>query len=134
MLFIVHVCETWSLTWEKHALRVFGPKRDEVTGDWRKLHSEELHKLYSSPSIIRMIKKDEMIRACNTNGEKRNAYRMVGKPEMKRPMGRTRRSWVNNIKMDLGEIRWDDVNWIDMAQNSEQWRVLVNMELNLRVP
>jgi hypothetical protein len=88
---------------ENRVLRkLFGPKRDEVTGDWRKLHNEELHNLYSSPNIIRMIKADEMGRACNTNGGKRNAYRIwVGKPEGKRPLGTPRRRWVNNIKIDL---------------------------------
>jgi hypothetical protein len=81
--------------------RIFGPKRDEVTGGCGKLHNEELHNLYSSPSIIRMIKSR---RACSTNGEKRNAYRiLVGMPEGKRPRGRPRRMWVNNIKMDLRE-------------------------------
>jgi hypothetical protein len=77
--------------------RIFGPKRDEVTRGWRKLHNEELYNLYSSPSIIRMIKEDEMGRACSTNGERRNAYRiLVGKPEGRRPLGRPRRRWVDN--------------------------------------
>jgi hypothetical protein len=68
-------------------------------------------------------------------GEKRNAYRIfVGKPEGKRPMGRPRRRWVDNIKMDLREIRWDVMDWIDLAQNRDQWRALVNMVMNLRVP
>jgi hypothetical protein len=67
--------------------------------------------------------------------EKRNAYRiLVGKPEGKRPLGRPRRRWVDNIKMDLREIGWDGVDWIDMAQNRDQWRTLVNMVLNLRDP
>jgi hypothetical protein len=83
-------------------------KRDEVTGGWRKLHNEELHNLYSSPSIIRMIQvKDEMGRACSTNGEKRvNAYRiLVGKPEGGRPLGKPRRRWVDNINMNLKRDR-----------------------------
>jgi hypothetical protein len=87
--------------------RTSGPKRDEVTGGWRKLHNEELHNLYSPPSIIRIIKsmRYEMGRACSTNEEKRNAYRLlVGNPEGKRPLKRTRRRWVDNIKMDLREI------------------------------
>jgi hypothetical protein len=68
-------------------------------------------------------------------GEKRNAYRiLVGKPEGKRPLGRPRRRWVDNIKMDLREIGWDGVDWIDMAQDRDQWRALVNTVLNLRVP
>jgi hypothetical protein len=72
--------------------------------------------------------------ACSTNGAKRNAYRiLVGKPEEKRPLGRPRRRWVNNIKMDLREI-WDGVDWIDMAQDRDQWRALVYTVLNFRVP
>jgi hypothetical protein len=68
-------------------------------------------------------------------GEKRNAYRiLVGKPEGKRSLGRRRRRWVYNIKMDLREIGWDGVDWIDMAQDRGQWRALVNTVLNLRVP
>jgi hypothetical protein len=80
--------------------RIFGPKRDEVTGGWRKLHNEELHNLYSSPSIIRMIKSRRMICAGHIARmeEKRNAYRIfVGKPECKRPLGRPRRRWVDNF-------------------------------------
>jgi hypothetical protein len=68
-------------------------------------------------------------------GEKRNAYRiLVGKPEAKRPLGRPRRRWVDNINMDLREIGWDGVDWIDLAQNRDQWRALVNTVMNLRVP
>jgi transcription termination factor 2 len=98
--------------------RIFGPKRDEVTGGWRKLHNEELHKLYSSPSIIRMIKSRRMRWAGHVArmGEKRNAYRiLVEKPEGKRPLGRPRRRWVDNIKMDLREIGWDGMDWIYLA-------------------
>jgi hypothetical protein len=73
-----------------------------------------------------------MGRAYSTNGEKRNACRiLVGKPEVKRPLGRRRRRWVGNIKMDLGETEWDGVDWIDMAQDRDYWRALVNMVLNL---
>jgi hypothetical protein len=68
-------------------------------------------------------------------GEKRNTYRLlVGKPEGKRPLGKPRRKWVDNIKMDLGEIEWDGVDWIDIAQDGDQWRALVNTALNLQVP
>jgi hypothetical protein len=74
-------------------------------------------------------------RACSTNGEKRNAFRiLVGKPEGKRPLGRPRRRWVDNIKMDLREIGWDGVYWIDLAQDRDQWRDVVNTVMNLRVP
>jgi hypothetical protein len=76
-----------------------------------------------------------MGRACSTNGEKKNAYRiLVGKPEGKRPLGRPRHRWVDNIKIDLREIGWDDMDWIDLAQDRDQWRALVNTVMNLRVP
>jgi hypothetical protein len=78
---------------------------------------------------------DEMGGACSTNGEKRNACRLlVRKPEVKRPLGRPRRSWVDTIKMDLRKIEWDGVDSIDRAQDRDQWRALVNTVLNLRVP
>jgi hypothetical protein len=81
------------------------------------------------------IKEDEMRRACSTNGETRNAYKiLVGKPEGKRPLGRPRCSWVDNMKMDLREIGWDGMDWIELAQDREQRRALVNMVMNLRVP
>jgi hypothetical protein len=118
----------WSLTlreeyrrtvFENRVLRrIFGPKRDEVMGAWRKLHRKELHDLYSSPSIIRIIKSRRMRWAGHVAriGEKRNACRLlVGKPEGKRPLGRPRRWWVANIRMDLGEVGWGDVDWIDLV-------------------
>jgi hypothetical protein len=144
---ILYGCETCSLTLrEEHRLRVFenkvlkkifGPKRDEVTGGLRKLHNEELPDLYSSPSIIRIIKSRRMRWAEHVArmGEKRNAYRLlVGKPEGKRPLGRPRRRWVDNIKIDLLEIGWGGVDWIGFAQDREKWRALVNAVMNLRVP
>jgi hypothetical protein len=85
--------------------RIFGPKRDDVTGEWRKLHNEELRDLYSSPSIIKIIKSRRMrwARHVARMWEKRNAYSLlVGKPEGMRPLGRPRRRWVDNIRMDLG--------------------------------
>jgi hypothetical protein len=76
-----------------------------------------------------------MSRACRTNGEKRNAYTvLVGKPEGKRPLVRPRRRGVNNIKMDLREIGWVGMDWIDLAQDRDQWRSLVNTVMNLRIP
>jgi hypothetical protein len=144
---ILYGRETWSLTLrEGHRLRVFenkvlrrifGLKRDEVTGEWRKLHNEELHDLYSSQSIIRIIKARRMRWAGHVArmGEKRNAYRLlVGKPEEKRPLGRLRRRWVDNIKIYLLEIGWDSVDWIGLAQDRDKWRALVNVVMNLRVP
>jgi hypothetical protein len=117
--------------------RIFGPKRDEVTGEWRKLHNKELHDLYSSPRIIRIIKSWRMRWAGHAArmGEKRNAYRLlVGKPEGNRPLGRPGHRWVDNIRMDLGEVGWGDVDWIGLAKDRNRWRAVVNSVLNLRVP
>jgi hypothetical protein len=80
------------------------------------------------------VQEDEIHRACSTNGAKRSVYKiLVGKPERKRPLGRPRRRWVDNIKMDLREIRWCDIDWIDLAQDRDQWRALVSKVMNLRV-
>jgi hypothetical protein len=117
--------------------RIFGPKKNEVTGEWRKLHNVELRDLYSSPSIIRIIKSRRMRWAGHVAGmgEKRNAYRLlVGKPEAMRQLGRPRLRWVENIRMDLGEVGWGDVDWIGLAKDRNRWRDLVNSVLNLRVP
>jgi hypothetical protein len=106
---------------------------DEVTGEWRKLHNQELRDLYSTPSIIRIIKSRRMRWAGHVAriGEKMNAYRLlVGK----RPLGRPRRRWVDNIRIDLREVGWGDVDWIGLAQDRNRWRALVNSVLNLRVP
>jgi hypothetical protein len=97
--------------------RIFGSKRDEVIGDWRKLHDEELHNLYSPPSIIKVVKSRRMRWAWHVAriGEKRNTYGiLVGKPEGRRPLGRPRRGQVNDNKMDLREIGWDGVDWIGL--------------------
>jgi hypothetical protein len=112
--------------------RIFEPKRNDVRGDWRKFPNEELHNLYSSPSIIRMIK-SRMRWAENVvrTGENRNAYRiLVGRPEGKRP----RRRWVDNIKIDLREIGWGGMDWIDLAQDRDQWRAVVNTVMNFQFP
>jgi hypothetical protein len=143
---VLYGCETWSLTLrEEYRLRVFknkvlrrifGPKGDEATGGWRKLHNEELSDLCSSPSIIRIIKSRRMswARHVARTGEKRNAYRLiVGKQKGKRPLGRPRRRWVDNIKLDILEIGWGGVDWIGLAQGSDKWRALVNAVINLRV-
>jgi hypothetical protein len=144
---VLYGCETWSLTVrEEHKLRVFenrvlrrifGPKREGVTGRWRKLYNEELHNLYSSPSIIRVIKSRRMRWAGHVArmGEKRNVYRLlVGKPEGKRPLERPRCKWIDNIKTDLLEIGLSVVDWIGLAQDRYRWRALVNSVMNLRVP
>jgi hypothetical protein len=116
--------------------RIFGPKRDGVTGGWRKLHNEEIHNLYSSPSIIRIIKLRRMRWAGHVArmGEKKNVYRLlVGKPEGKRPLGRPRRRWMDNIKMNPLEMGMNVVDWIGLAQDRYRWRALVNSVMNLRV-
>jgi hypothetical protein len=104
-------------------LRIFGPKRDEVMGGWRKLHNEELHDLYSSTSIIRIIKSRRVRWAGHVArmGEKRNVYRLlVGKSEGKRPLGRTRRRWIDNIEMDLAAIGLGDVDSIGVTQDGDK--------------
>jgi hypothetical protein len=117
--------------------RIFGPKRDGVMGGWRKLHNEELHNLYSSPSIIRIIKSRKMRWAGHVarKGGKRNMYRLlVGKPEGKGPLERPRRRWRDNIKMDLLEIGLGVVDWSGLALDRYRWIPLVNAVMNLQVP
>jgi hypothetical protein len=117
--------------------RIFAPKRDEMTGGWRKLHNEELHGLYSSPSIIRVIKVRRMIWAGHVarTGEVRGTYNiLVGRPEGRRPLGKPGRRCEDNIKMDLIETGFGDVDWIHLAQDRDKWRALLNTVMNLRVP
>jgi hypothetical protein len=117
--------------------RIFGPKRDDVIGGWRKLHNEELHNLYSSPSIIRMTNSRRMRWTGHVAriGEKRNAYRiLVAKPVEKRALGRPGRKWEENIKIDLRVIEWGGMDWINLAEDKDQWRALVNTVMNLQVP
>jgi hypothetical protein len=116
---VLYGCKIWSLTLrEEHRLRVFenrvlkrifGPKRDEMTGDWRKLRKEELHNLYSSPNIIIMLKSMRM--GCNTNEEKRDTYIiLVGKPKGKKSLGRPRHRWVDDIEIYPREVEWDSMD------------------------
>jgi hypothetical protein len=123
------VFENWVLS------RKFGPKRDDVAGEWRKLHIEELHELYSSPHIIKQIKSSRMRRAGHVSrmGEDRKVYRVVvGRPERKRPLLRRRYKWEDGMRMDLGEIGWGG-DWIQLAQGKGRWWVLVNTVMNIQV-
>jgi len=113
------------------------PTRYEVTGEWRKLHNEELNDLYCSPNIIRVRKSIRRRWAGHVArmGERRGVYRvLVGKPEGKRPLGRPRRRWEDNIKMDLREVGCGGMDWIELAQDRDRWRALVKTVMNLRVP
>ena len=113
--------------------RVFGPKRGEVTGEWRKLHKEDL---YSLPNIVRVVKSRRMRWAVHVArmGEGRGVHRfLVGKPEGKRPLGRPRRKWEDNIKMDLQEVG-EGGDWMELAQDRDSWRALLNKVMNFCVP
>ena len=139
-------CETWSLTsreegrlkvFENRMPRTFVPKRDEVTGEWRKLHNEELNDLFCSPGIIRVIKLRRIRWAGHVAciGERRGVYKvLVGKPEGKRPLGRPRRRWEDNIKMNLQEVGCGGRDWIELAHDRNRWRAVVNEVMNLRIP
>jgi hypothetical protein len=143
---VLYGCETWTLSlWEEHRLRVFenrvlrkifGPKREE-DGSWRKLHNDELHSLYSSTNVVRVIKSRRMRwmgHVARMEAERGIHGVLVGMPEGRRPLGKPRRSWEVNIKMDLREIGIDGANWIQLAQVRVQWRACVNTVVNLQVP
>ena len=117
--------------------RVFGSKRVEVTGEWRKLHNEKLSDLYSLPNIVRVVKSRRMRWAGHVSRmeEWRVVHRvLVGKPEEKRPLGRPRRRWEYNVKMDLQEVGGGCGDWMDLVQDRERWRALVSMLMKYRVP
>jgi hypothetical protein len=143
---VLYGCETWSLALrEEHRLRVFEirvlrrifrHKRDEVTGEWRKLHNElhneELHNLYSSPDIIRQVKSRRM--RWESMGKEKKVYKvLLGRPEGKRPLGRPRRMWEDGVRMDLREIDLRSVDWIRLAHDRDRWRAVVSAVMNLRV-
>jgi hypothetical protein len=116
--------------------RIFGPRRDEVTGEWRRLHNEELNDLYCSPNIVRVIKWRRMRWAGHVARvvEGKGVYRvLVGKPEGRRPMGRPGRRWVDNIRMDFHEVGCGYMDWIGLAKDRDRWRTLVSAVMNLRV-
>jgi hypothetical protein len=136
---VLYGCEIWSLTLRKEQrVRVFdnrvlrricGPKRDWVTGEWRKLHNEELHNLYSSPDIIRQIKSRQMMWVGHVArmGEERKVYKvLVVRPKGKRLLGRPRRRLEDGTKMDLREIGSGTVDWIQLAQDRDRWRAVVS--------
>jgi len=113
--------------------RVFEPKRDEVTGEWRKLHNEELNDLYSLPNIVRVVKSRRMRWAGHVArmGEVRGVHRvLVRKPEGKRPLGRPRHRWEDNIKMDLQ----DRGDWMELAEDRDRCRALVGTVRDFRFP
>ena len=117
--------------------KIFGAKRDEITGVWRKLHNAELHASYSLPNIFRNLKSKRLRWtghvACME--QSRNAYRvLVGKPEGKRPLGRPRCRWEHNIKMDFREVGCDPGDWIALAEDRDQWWAYVRAVMNLQVP
>ena len=144
---VLYGCETWSLTLrEDHRLRVFenkvlrkifGVKRDEITGEWRKLNNAKILALYSLPNKIRNLKSRRLRWAGHVARMKkfRNSYRvLMGKPEGMRPLGRPRRRWEDNVKMDLREVGCDPGDWIALAEDRDQWRAYVRAVMNLRVP
>jgi hypothetical protein len=117
--------------------RVFGPKRDEVTGEWGKLHNEKLNDLYSLPNIVRVVKSRRMRWAGHEAhmGEDRCVHRvLVGKSEGKRPLGRPGHRWEDNIKMDLQEVGGGRGDWMKLAQDRDRWQALVGMVRDFRVP
>ena len=145
---VLYGYETWSLTLREESRlrvfenrflrRIFGPKRDE-NGEWRRLHNDELHSLYRSPNIVRVIKSRRLRWAGHVarTEEGRSAFKILTnspKPTGKRPLGRPRRRWEDNIRMNLEEIDDNTGNWVDSAWNRDYWRSLVNATLSLRVP
>jgi hypothetical protein len=140
MCFVVlYGCETWSFTLRKeHRLRVFENrvlrevfvlKTEQVTREWRRLRNEELHDVYRSPNIIREITSRRMRWAKHVaRGD------LVGKPDVRRPFGRPRRIWEDDIKTDFSEMILRGMGWIDLDQERDSWLTLVNAIMNLRVP
>jgi hypothetical protein len=113
--------------------RILRPRTKKVEESQRRLHNEELHNLYSSLTAI-MISNRELDWACRARGEMRNVHRiLIGRPEGKRPLGRSRRGMEDNIKMDTVKTGCEVVDWIHLAQDRVQWRAIVNRLMNLRI-
>jgi len=143
---VLYGCETGSLTlreerelrvFENRVLRrIFGPRRDEVMEEWRRLHNKELNDLYSSPNIVRVIKSRRMRWAGHVAHmvQERGMYGvLVGKLEGKRPLGRPRHRWVDNIRMDLQDVGCGYMDWIGLAQDRDRWRMLVSVVMNREI-
>jgi len=116
--------------------RIFGPRRDEVTGEWRRLHNKELNDLYSSPNIVWVIKSRRMRWAGNVAhmGEERGVYRvLLGKLDGRKQVGRPRHRWVDNIRMDVQEVGCGFMDWTGLAQDRDSWWTLVSAVMNLWV-
>ena len=114
-----------------------GLKWEEVIGEWRKLRNEELNDLHPSSNVTRMIKSRRMkwARHVARMGEKRGIYRvLVGEPEGKRPLERSRIRWEDNIKLDLKEIGCVGMDWIELAEDRDRWRAFLNKVMDLRGP
>jgi len=144
---VLYGCESWSLTFKderrlrvfenKVLRRVFGTKRDEVTVEWRKLHNEELNDLFSLPNIMRVVKSRGMRWAVHVArmGEDRGVHRvLVGKPDGKMPLGRPRRRWEDNIKMDLREVGGGGGDWMELSQDRDGWQAIAGTVRKFRVP